>query len=146
MEEDLYSIIDWWEIMPNDFNDIETLINKRKRLNVIYVRMGKFMRDIYKEFGLLHGDKRIKEAKKLIETLTEIDPKTEKFNTLGKSQAKALLSIEDIYRKYYDLQGTIDGTKVLMDTVNTTLYSMQQEIKRLETILNSNSNTDADRS
>lgn len=143
-KEDIYSIMGWYGSLPIHYRDIETLMYKRRMLVGMYGKMAQqYNRDI-KEFNNKHADRRIKEAKELLVSLKEIDPGTEKFNTLGKAEAMSLEKIEPEYRLVYALKGSIDGMKILMDAVEKCLSAMQQELADLRSLLGSNERTAQD--
>lgn len=143
-KEDIYSIMAWYGNLPMHFRDIETLMYKRRLLVGMYGKMAQQYNKDIKEFNNKHADRRIKEAKELLVTLNDIDPKTEKYNTLGKSEATAIQNIEPEYRLVYALKGTIDGMKILMEAVDRCLQAMMQELADLRSLLGSNERTSQD--
>lgn len=145
-KEDIYSIMGWYGNLPSGYNDLETLMYKRRMLVGMYGVMAREHNKNLKEFNNKHADRRIKEAKELLINLKDIDPSTEKFNTLGKAEAIALKNIEPEYRGVYALKGVIDGTKILMEAVDKCLQAMNQEIADLRSTLGSTERTAADNS
>lgn len=127
--EDIYTIISWWQHLPNDFNDINTLIEKRRKLSAYSVFMAKHIADIHKKYGKAYPKRKVKQAKELIKKMESID-----HITLGKADAHAIVEVEEELIDDYSLKAQIDGYKAIKKSIQDTLTAMHQEIADLREI------------
>lgn len=134
LDNNIYDIIEWWNNLPSDFNDVKTLFEKRRRLAAHHVFMAKYWSDKNKEYNAAYSTRKMKEAKEMVARLDMIDNTTEKYTTLGKSEAKALIHVEEEFFNAYELKGIIEGVKTIMDAVKIALQAMNQEIAELRGI------------
>lgn len=133
-KEDIYSLIDWWQNLPSHFNDIDLLIEKRRKLAGIFVFLSKYYSDKQKQYCKAYPTRKIKQAKELIKKLDMVDEKTDKYTTLGKSESIALIEVEQEYLNDYALKGEIEGLKQIKASIKETLSAMNQEIADLREI------------
>lgn len=145
-KEDIYSINEWYMHLPASFNDLETLIHKRRMLVGFYNRLAREYKDKLKEYNTGHANRRISEALKIMQHVDSYDEQTSKGMLLGKAQAKTLTEIQKEYKHAYELKGLTEGYKVLKDSVQETLKAMHQDIADLRQLLGNTQRTEQDNS
>jgi hypothetical protein len=124
--EKILSIIDWYESIPDDFNDIDTLMNKRRMLSVyrthLSMEYGRYQAKFRRNYGL----RKATFFRKKHIGISELDMK------IGEAEAMAEDAVHD-YRKEESLnQGLADASSSLLKSTDETLSSMNQQISYLK--------------
>lgn len=141
-EKDIISIIDWWELLPPDFVDLQTLMHKRRLLNVMYYKLANYRRDLIKRSKAKYIERSIEEKKSSIAWQNKTNSKLE-FYSATAAKERALIDIEPLYKEQYSLEAEVDGLGYLANAAKEVLESMRQEIAHLRGTEKDNENTQA---
>lgn len=142
--KDLFDVIEWYRKLPRGYGNVEELAFMKTRLAGFYVDKAEEYSAQNLLYNETHSKRRLAEAKKIIYNLSDVDPTTEKFTTLGKSQAKALVSVEDDYLSLYSLKGNVEGLQEILRVCREILWCIKQDISRLKGVGDDAELTEAD--
>lgn len=129
--ETVYTILAWYRDLPADFNDIDTLVVKRRQMNYFFGMIQKFRKEQNQLLKKAHVTRRLDEAKKARELQAKDDKATGKRYTGQASKEDALLLCTKQYQEEYELEGTVEGIKYIAEAVQDALNSMRQDISIL---------------
>ena len=127
IRDKIYNIISWYEGIPDDYSDIDGLLNKRRLLSAYGAQLAQ-------EHGKYKAQYRANYAKRKIAFNKE---KNRLINT-GVSgtaaTAAAEESVSDLRLAESTSEGVAEAAKIIIDMVKEVLGSMNQHISWLKTL------------